>query len=233
MRKDLIKRWIESQLIILYPITPHFCDIMWKNFYLPGLEESERKDKPELVSYASYPETKKEDIDFLILKKAKFLEKLGSNLRSSYERFKSKCKKDVEKIYFIIAENFRDWQVQVLEILKKHQENKQEGGPKNPWVADMKELFKGDKSKMKKAMSFASFKMKEFQTIGSEALDSEIHFSASVLIKSNMSYICKEIIDPSFIEIVLISEIDKCPNKSVQKSAHSCLPGKPLIIIDF
>ena len=34
MKKNLIRLWMESQLLILYPITPHFCDIIWKTLFI-------------------------------------------------------------------------------------------------------------------------------------------------------------------------------------------------------
>jgi hypothetical protein len=39
------------------------------------------------------------------------------------------------------------------------------------YVKELKEKMKGDKKKMKKAMAFASFKIKEFINIGKEALN--------------------------------------------------------------
>lgn len=53
MKKSLIRFWMESQLIILYPITPHFCDIMWKSLFIEKIAKSD--NLPELVSLSSYP----------------------------------------------------------------------------------------------------------------------------------------------------------------------------------
>jgi leucyl-tRNA synthetase len=50
MRQDLARKWIETQLIILSPIAPHFCDVLWKEHYLPSLTEAERKIKASLAS---------------------------------------------------------------------------------------------------------------------------------------------------------------------------------------
>ena len=48
-------------------------------------------------------------------------------------------------------------------------------------------------------MAFASFKIKEFDTIGKDAMAGEILFDEKELINQNLNVICKEVIDPSKI----------------------------------
>lgn len=45
---------------------------------------------------------------------------------------------------------------------------------------------------MKKAMSFASFKMLEFQETGSKALDLSIPFDEQELLEKNIGLLCKD-----------------------------------------
>ena len=32
-KQNLIKLWLESLLIIMCPVMPHFCEYMWQNHY--------------------------------------------------------------------------------------------------------------------------------------------------------------------------------------------------------
>ncbi len=42
MRKDFVKFWLKSLLIILSPIIPHFSEIMWKDHYFKILSDEEK-----------------------------------------------------------------------------------------------------------------------------------------------------------------------------------------------
>lgn len=234
MKKDLILRWIETELILLYPLAPHFCDVIWQEQYLPLFSKGE---KPELVSFARFPEVKPESINRVVLKKNRYIEKHGKNLRSAYEKFKHNKRnkgKQIKKIYVVVAEKFLDWQVNILNKLRSCQEEQDKTGQnqKKIWVEFIKNNFKGQKSAMKKAMAFASFRIKEFSQLGYEVYETEVLFNEKNLIMENLSNFSKEIIDEKLIEIVSVDDLSSCPNKTVQKSGDNCLPGKPLFIID-
>lgn len=40
-RKDLIKRYIEIELLLMFPITPHWTEIIYKDYFYPSLENKE------------------------------------------------------------------------------------------------------------------------------------------------------------------------------------------------
>lgn len=109
MRNDLVKMWLKSLLIILTPIIPHFTEIMWKDHYKKILTEEEKNNTSELVVNSEFPLIKDEDIDVLILKKNDYLNKAGSNLRSAYEKFRNKNKKEIKKIYIVCTDEYQDW----------------------------------------------------------------------------------------------------------------------------
>ena len=52
-RKDLILKYIEYQLLIIYPICPHFSEIIYHEDLYPVLKEF--KECPEYISYYRYP----------------------------------------------------------------------------------------------------------------------------------------------------------------------------------
>ena len=53
MRKDVFLKYLETQLIVMYPIIPHFCDMMWKKYYIPNAPASQKN--VELITQTSWP----------------------------------------------------------------------------------------------------------------------------------------------------------------------------------
>lgn len=51
-----------------------------------------------------------------------YMEKVGSNLRSTFEKFtkKNQSNKQIKNIYLLCANSFKDWQMKVLAILHKY-----------------------------------------------------------------------------------------------------------------
>ena len=228
MNKTLTKLFVEAQLIALYPITPHFSEIMWKNYYLPMLTEEERQTKPQLVSNARFPEISPEMIDRSIVAQSRFLKKLGNNLRSTYEKFRQK-KKDavIKKIYFVTSEGYKDWQLNVLDYLKKLNISE---------LADWKKNLMSvvnDKAVVKKSMEFASYKVKEMEGGDADAFNANSYFDEKNLIIAHINYICKEVINTDQIEVMTESEAQKSENKMLKQSSGNVLPGTPIIVIDF
>lgn len=228
MNKRLTKYFIEAQLIALYPITPHFCEIMWKNYYLPMLTAEERESKPQLVSHAKFPEINNDKIERSVLAQSNFLKKLGNNLRSTFEKFRVK-KKDavIKKIYFVTSEGYKEWQISVLEYLKSLNPTE-----RTDWKKNLMNVVT-DKAVVKKSMEFASYKVKEFEGGDAETFNANSYFDEKNLILAHINYICKEVINSDQLDVLTEYEAEKHDNKQVKQSAGNVLPGTPIIVIDF
>jgi leucyl-tRNA synthetase len=53
VRKDLILQYLEYQLLLLYPIAPHFCEIMYRDCFYELAKE--RGTYPKYLSLHKYP----------------------------------------------------------------------------------------------------------------------------------------------------------------------------------
>lgn len=56
-RFDLIERYIELQLLFLYPICPHFCEVGYIDYLLSITSEPEKY--PKYLGYCSFPKAVK------------------------------------------------------------------------------------------------------------------------------------------------------------------------------
>lgn len=109
-KKELTKLWMHTILHVMSPIIPHFCEIMWRNQFMKILSDEEKKSVSEFLTNSLFPEVKPEDIDMIILKQNEYIKKVGSNLRSSYEKIQKKNKnKVIKKIYILCTEVYQDW----------------------------------------------------------------------------------------------------------------------------
>jgi leucyl-tRNA synthetase len=55
-RVDLIERYIQLQLIFLYPICPHFCEVAHLDYFLPFAKNY--KEYPALMGSCRFPQPK-------------------------------------------------------------------------------------------------------------------------------------------------------------------------------
>ena len=55
-RRDLVIKYVKLQLLMLYPVAPHFSEVMWKDFFYPCLSEDDKKNMPATCSEAVLPE---------------------------------------------------------------------------------------------------------------------------------------------------------------------------------
>lgn len=103
------------------PVIPHFSQYMWDHHYKKVLSEEEKKSVSEFVSNTSFPHYEPKEINLMILKKNEYMNKVGSNLRSTYEKFqkKNKKKKEVKKVYIICTDEYKPWEAEVLKKLSE------------------------------------------------------------------------------------------------------------------
>jgi len=90
MRFDLVVKYVETQLMLLYPICPHFAEIVYRTYLLPAYPQGH--GKPELFSLSKWHEVDPKKIDNTILGANDYLKALFKNIRLSLEKLASKNK---------------------------------------------------------------------------------------------------------------------------------------------
>lgn len=231
-RKDLIRFFIEIQLLLLYPITPHFSEVMWLEVLRPILSQKEAETYPEYISHAKFPTFTIEQINVQPLKEMEYLEKLGESLRSSCEKIlKKKPGTKIAKTYFIVASKFQDWQITALKYLQtaKFDDAKQ---PLSDWKKEVKELYKDPKIATK-AFQFVAYKMKEYVHLGAGTFNHEVTLDETAAIKRHIGIILKDSFDIGEVVVMPVEEAAQSKDKNLSQNVDSCKPGEPIIAFEF
>jgi len=96
LHKDLVRKFIECQTLIISPFTPHYSEHIWSN--LLGNSDG--------IMNARWPSVGA--VDPLLIRINSYFDKTLSDLRSKVE--KSRSKKTVSGMTIYVAEEFLDWQ---------------------------------------------------------------------------------------------------------------------------
>lgn len=224
MREDLVQAYLTAQMFVLYPIAPHFCEMIYKNEIFPVLAEG----SPKYLFEATYPPSQAIEIKYL--KMQAFTVDVQENLRTTVEKLKKgkKGKNPAPVSYsvvtFIIAKKYAPWQETVLKILSANYSN---GEVKPSWKDELKASVSGPD--FKKSMQFGSFIIGDVKKRGEEALALEPHFDEQSLINIVAESV-KSITGASEIKIIEKSEAEGI--EKLASTAAGALPGKPAIMLE-
>ena len=94
-RIDLIERYIYLQLIFLYPICPHFCEVNYIDYFLSFVRNY--KEYPELMGQCLFPKPKG-DINFGAIRAHKYFLKFMIAARESFTKANKPKKGQAPKI---------------------------------------------------------------------------------------------------------------------------------------
>jgi leucyl-tRNA synthetase len=232
-RKDLIRFFIEIQLLLMYPVTPHFSEVMWQEVLRPILIAGDAEKYPKYISHAKYPVFPTDQIDMAVIKEMEYLQKLGESLRSSCEKIvKRKPGTKFAKTYFIVASKFLDWQVVALKYLQSVKFDSETKAPLNDWKKEIKELYP-DPKVATKALQFVSFKLKEYVLLGPATLSHEVHLDEATAIKRHIDFLLKDSFDIGEVAVLPVEEAAQSKDKNLSQNVDSCKPGEPLIAFEF
>lgn len=240
MRLDLVLRYIESQLLLLFPICPHFSEIVYRTYLFPVY--GEKLGKPETISHLKWPEVDPKKIDYAVLAANEYLKDLHHSVRTSLDKLTSQKKGKAEvvkpkftKLSIIIKPEYYEWQKKVLVALSAHEFN-EKNEFKNPKLRDeWKKAFKEDKSidpdTMKKALQFGAYILDEVRNAGQSALKEQLGYNERQVLKSYIDILKKEF-GVEEILIVEAEEAAKSSNKIFVTAANNSLPGRPQLVFE-
>ncbi|XP_014779256.1 leucine--tRNA ligase, cytoplasmic [Octopus bimaculoides] len=212
IHQSLVKRFIETQTLILSPICPHLCDHIWQ---ILGHTTS--------IMNASWPTSDVVD-ESLSLSAEYLIEAVHSFRLRKKGILLNKYTKDMVinagNIY--IAKNYAMWQNTVLQTLKQLYEDNNNQFPENKIVAQEVGKNKELKPFSKKVMPFVQVIKKNFEQHGLKALNLTLPFDEKLVLEINASYILNTL---QLKELKIRFAHDSNDKKIIE----TCCPGKPII----
>ena len=88
-RRDLIERYIYLQLLFIYPLCPHFCEVSYIDCFLSFAADPSQY--PSLMGQCTFP-TASVDINYPAIRSHQYMIRFLSNCREAYKKV-SKPKK--------------------------------------------------------------------------------------------------------------------------------------------
>jgi len=218
MHADVIIRWLETSVVMLSPICPHFAEVVWGMLGNSGS-----------VLRATWPET--QPVDPRSARELQFLLKSVKHLRGIASKEKVKNPK---RVHIYIADQYTDWKVDTLKQMqtlwnpstRSLPEKKQLLSALTSWVAE-------DASRNKKlVMQFASFMADEAKQVGFSALETEILVDQRAILEESREYISKHLINNLTLDVVFISISDTASIVGPEKKWRASEPMKPSVFLE-
>ena len=240
MRLDLFQSYLVNQITMLYPLTPHFCEHMFNEFIKPLIDAKKVTlpgDIPQNISQMQFPKRTKEDLDHVALRKYRFVQKVATSIRSSYDKLKNKKKAStIKNINVLVSSDFKDWQKLVMNyFVDKEIEYNERGKCIKPvWQKDIKGLFTGElKSMTKKGMEYSSYVLNNYKEVGAQAFDITMTIDEKSLLSEHKDYIMKDMAEDLIVNVKSTDELTPEETKKLGRCLNSCVPGNPYIYFEF
>lgn len=207
MHGSVVRRWVESIVILICPICPHWSEMMWKKLGKEGL-----------AVRAPWPEAG--DEDKILTRQAKFL-------RTSLKSFRTqagKAKKGWTKASILVSASYPQWKVNTLTWMQQQYKN---GEFSETFMKDLKE-WAGKNAPEKKMvgliMKFASFMKDEVMDVGEVAMDLQLPFDQKEILEEAQKYVQAQL---AIAEVDVI-RVDEAEGSEVpEKLKENVTPGKP------
>lgn len=217
MNPKLVKRFIETQALILAPVCPHVAEQVW---LILG--------KGKSIMHEKWPTTG--TVDEMLCRKAGFLDDAVREFRlrlKAVQQPKGKGKQTTivegppTHAVIYVAKEYPSWQGTVLSILKEMEGGKgelpgnKEISVKLGGVAELKKVAK-------KTMPFVQLVKENFATKGLIALETTSPFDEQEVFADNLDYLVNTL---ELDEITVLQSTE-----GTDKIREECAPGKPFIV---
>lgn len=216
MHAKLIRKYIETQAIILSPICPHAAQKIWN---ILGNEQ--------FIAKASWPQTENFDED--LSRSFTYLNEAVHDFRVRYKAFQtsakpkkgSECSGKMIKAHIFVARTFPQWQATICQVMQnlfiEHKDL-----PDNKTIS--RELSKSEslKKHMKKVMPFAEYRKQIFSKIGEKAFDFALPFDELQILRDNIDFL------KNSLELESIS-IKESIESDDPRIVEDCSPSNPTI----
>uniref|UniRef100_A0A6A7FPE5 leucine--tRNA ligase n=2 Tax=Hirondellea gigas TaxID=1518452 RepID=A0A6A7FPE5_9CRUS len=222
LHRDVVMRYLSTQVLILSPICPHICDYIWKD--LLGNNTS--------IIHAPWPKFSTPDL--ALVRASEYLADISHTFRLRVKNAMivrnkkgSSVKSDEKASHGVIwvAKTFPDWQSTIL--AKMHQLYTSNGNalPDNKEIAKALGGMPELKKYMKKTMPFAQTVKERAGSVGEAAFRNTVEFDEVKIINESIGYL-KDTLELEGLETKWTHE---CSEDDKMKS--EVIPGQPFLAL--
>jgi len=223
MNRGLLLRFIEVQILLLAPITPHFSDYVWRKLL----------GKTESVRVTSWPAATA--VNTRILKQNDYLFRTIREFRLRKEALlKPKKAKKGEApeptpappttATIIVAKSYPEWKTKTMDIIRPFFPKADDKTAALPEEKDLVKPLSVDaelKKQMKKIMPYVASVKQEFKEQGAAALELKLDFDEKEFLASNSQFLTRSL-ELQSIEVKLADDDESGKDR--------CSPGQPFVI---
>ena len=227
MHRDLINKYVETIVVCMSPITPHFCDHLW----------SAVLKKDGLVMDAHWPQY---PVDLSLSRKYNSLQSMLREFRLDFQRLMGGKKGKTAAVIqnptdavIFVAEGYAPFQRAALVALTEVELDAENEAVDKKYMtilkdhAEVKALPAADQVK---ALKFAAFHMaNEVKVRGKQALELDLPFNEADMLREQTGLVAKQLGLTGSVEIMLATaECEKDTLKPTKR--EQATPGKPSIL---
>eukprot|EP01134_Creolimax_fragrantissima_P005932 CFRG5932T1 len=189
---DLLRRFIETQALLLSPFCPHYAEEIWELLGNDGL-----------IMNARWPQAGV--IDKEALKGSQYIEGVVNNMRTKLAQVKQPKKgkpMNPTKMKLVYTDEYPEWQREALTLLSKLYNEDKETYENNKKIVGLLKAIDSVKPYMKKVMVFVHAAKEDCAARGPIAFTSTVTFPEGQILGHYKNYISKAIAMDLTIECV-------------------------------
>jgi len=242
-----LMRYLQTQLVLLNPVVPHFAQYCWNHYVYPVLSKSSNfgQECKENLCEQAWP-VPSAAVDQVAIDRLGYLKDTKSALRVGFEQAKSGGKKkgkggkqkkgaakpddapkQVDHCVVFIANEYPEFQKRCLQILQgfEFDENHKIQGD---YVSAIRAAF--DKKEGGLAMKFVAFQLNIAEVSGKEAaLRLESTFDEQECIEQNRAFLFENMAGIADVRVVLNTSFEAKQYDGAQAQREAAAPGKPAV----
>ena len=218
LHKEVVQRYLETQVLILSPVCPHVCDYAWMN--LLGKNKS--------ILHSAWPATAEPDM--ALIKASSYLADVSHSFRIKLKNAKLPKGKKGEipepptHGVVWVAKTFPDWQSTILSKMHDMYMSNGKSLPDNKEISKALGTIPELKKYMKKVMPFAQMIRERMTSAGVAALKNTVDFDEEKILKESLNYL-KETLELEQLEVKWTDEANN------ERTKMEVIPGEPFLAL--
>ncbi len=119
MKRSLLLQYVSDQLLLLFPIAPHCCEVMWSRLFFPAAAPLGLPAAPS-ACLSRLPVRGSRQVDQQLRLESELLSHYMKACRSEYQKQASRSRSSGAAVLFVVVNRyFADWQLAVIQVINE------------------------------------------------------------------------------------------------------------------